>query len=550
METDGSKAVIKEREIETFTSRATAVTFFEDRAEVTRFAEIALNQKSGWVALSGVSPFVDERTVSARVVSGPGSVRAARVRWHAHRNTAIGSAEMEELRAEERASRQTFEAASRARERGERRVDQINALHTKWAADAAKVARGAREEAKRETWRTAWNVLAAAIDEAHKDIAAATSDRDFAEEAMHRAAMRLREGAMVTPHYEATIEVDLAAEGAEDDGVQTVGLEVVYRVPFALWRPEHKFRLTVSTANDPPKPGAASAAESTGTVEILTWATAWHAAGETWENVRARFSTARPAADASPPLLRDDVLHLRRKTAEERSHVMVEAREQTQQTAGIERGVRAVEEMPGVEDGGEPLFLEASEPLTILGNGRPFRVVVGKRTLPCSVDRVLYPELNGALHVRVTATLTGTPLLAGPVQIAREKGIVGKSKVGFIAPGEPFEMGFGADDGVRSRRHVEEQRDTTAIIGTQKIKRKVDIFLSNLSREAKTLKVTERVPVSEIEDVEISITDAGDFGARNAEGFLHANIALTANETRRISFSYEIRAGSNVVLSF
>ncbi|MEZ4315056.1 MAG: hypothetical protein R3F14_44145 [Polyangiaceae bacterium] len=52
----------------------------------------------------------------------------------------------------------------------------------------------------------------------------------------------------------------------------------------------------------------------------------WHAAGEKWEGVRARFSTARPARDAAPPLVRDDILHLRRKTAEERTRVIVEAR--------------------------------------------------------------------------------------------------------------------------------------------------------------------------------------------------------------------------------
>ena len=56
--------------------------------------------------------------------------------------------------------------------------------------------------------------------------------------------------------------------------------------------------------------------------------------------------------------------------------------------------------------------------------------------------------------------------------------------------------------------------------------------------------------VSDFEDVEISITEAGDFGARDADGFVSAKVSLAAQETRRISFAYEIRAGSNVVLTF
>lgn len=526
-------------------SRAIAVTFFEDRAEVVRSATVTLARGSSWIALEGVSPFVDERTVSARVAKGKGSVNAARVRWRVHQEASLGREEIERLRAEEQAARRAEGDAVRARARGDRRVDQVNALYTKWAAEAAKVAAGVRAAERAKAWRDAWSALTDAVDEAHTSISAASEERERAAEIAARAQLRLREGTIASPHHEATIEVDLDAH--EDDAELTV--EITYRVPCALWRPEHLFRLA---APDPaaPEPAAKPAAKSARSIEIVTWATVWHAAGEAWEGVRARFSTARPARDAAPPLLRDDVLHLRRKTAEERSRVLVEAREQTQQTAGLDRGTRAVDEMPGVDDGGEPLVLEAPQPLTIPANGRPLRVEVSRRTLPAQVDRVLYSELGGAAHLRATATLAGPPLLAGPVRVARGPALVGRSKTPFVGTGEPFEIGFGPDDGVRARRHVEEQRDTTAIIGTQKIKRKVDVFLSNLSGEPRSLQVTERVPVSEIEDVEITITDPGDFGPRDPDGFLVARLSLSPQETRRLSFAYEIRAGSNVVLSF
>lgn len=544
--------------IEVAASRAVAVTFFEDRAEVVRQAAVMLLRGSQWIAVAGVSPFVDERTVAARVAKGSATVNAARVRWRAHQETALGREEVERLRAEEKAARRAVEEAGRARARGDRRVDQVNALHTKWASEIAKVAPGVRAEERAAAWRAAWTALASASDEAHGAISAANEQREIAEETAARAELRLREGTVAKPRFEAVIEVDL--DGAEDG--DEVVIEVTYRVPCAIWRPEHLFRLAgvektesveraeksdkadkVERGDRLGKPGARS-------IEIVTSATVWHAAGEVWEGVKARFSTARPARDAAPPLVRDDVLHLRRKTAEERARVIVEAREQANQVAGLDRGTRAVEEMPGVDDGGEPLVLEAAEPLTIASDGRPLRVEVSRRILSAEVDRVLYPELGGAAHLRATATNTGAPLLAGPVRVARGAGLVGRSKVGFVGTGEPFEIGFGADDGVRARRHVEEQRDTTAIIGTQKIRRRVDVFLSNLSGEAKALTVTERVPVSEIADVEITMLEAPDFAAKDADGFLRARVSLAAQETKRLSFSYEIRAGSNVVLPF
>ena len=532
-----------EAEIDPVPSRAIAVTFFEDRAEVVRSATVKVGRGSSWIALSGVSPFVDERTVSARVAKGGGAVNAARVRWRVHHEAALGREEIDRLRAEEQAARRALEDAARARARGDRKVDQINALYTRWSAEAAKVAAGVRAEDRARAWRDAWSALTVAVEEAHRSITASTEDRERAEEILSRAQLRLREGSVATPRHEAAIEVDV--EGPDDGAEVTV--EVTYRVPCALWRPEHLLRLVAKQERGERDKAASEGADE---IEIVTWAAVWHAAGETWEGVRARFSTARPARDAAPPLVRDDVLYLRRKTAEERTRVLVEAREQTQQAAGLDRGTRSVDEMPGVDDGGEPLVLESVEPLTIASDGRPLRVEVTRRTLAAEVDRVLYPELGGAAHLRATATLSGLPLLAGPVRVARGTGLVGRSKVGFVGSGEPFEIGFGPDDGVRARRHVEEQRDTTAIIGTQKIKRRVDVFLSNLSGEARALKVTERVPVSEIADVEITITEAGDFGARDADGFVSAKVSLAAQETRRLSFAYEIRAGSNVVLPF
>lgn len=527
-------------------SRAVAVTFFEDRAEVVRRAKVMLLRGSQWIAIAGVSPFVDERTVSARArpsgsteAAAP-TINAARVRWRAHDETALDRRDVERLETEAKAARRAVDEAQRARVRADRRVDQVNALCTRWAAEIAKVAAGVRAEDRIAAWRSAWSALADAASEAHVAIAASAEQREIATDVVARAEARLREGTVARPRFEAVIEVDV--EGAEDG--EEAEIEVTYRVPCAMWRPEHLFRLE----GDAPERSEKQASKRS--IEVVTWAAVWHAAGEIWEGVTARFSTARPARDAAPPLVRDDVLYLRRKTAEERSRVIVEAREQANQTAGLDRGARAVDEMPGVDDGGEPLVLTAKEPLTIAGDGRPHRVEVDRRVVPAEVDRILYPEIEGAAHLRATATLSGTPLLAGPVRVARGASFVGRSKIGFLAPGEPFEIGFGPDDGVRARRHVEEQRDTTAIIGTQKIRRRVDVFLSNLSGAPRTLTLTERVPVSEIEDVEIAMLESSDFQSKDADGLLRAKVTLAPQETKRLGFAYEIRAGSNVVLPF
>ena len=182
-------------------------------------------------------------------------------------------------------------------------------------------------------------------------------------------------------------------------------------------------------------------------------------------------------------------------------------------------------------------------------NGQPVRVEVARILLPARVSRVAYPEIAFTAHYRATLELSAPqPLLAGPARLARDQSLVGRSRLGFAAPGQAFEVGFGPDDAVRIRRRRTEKRDRVPVIGTQKIVREVTVFLSNLSDESRILDVVERVPVSEVQAVEIKLLDTEGWDLDAKDGFLSASIDLGPRQTLERSFKYEIRAGSDVVL--
>ena len=523
-------------------SRAVRVMLFEDRAEVTRVAHVSLAAGSAWIAIGGVSPFIDERSVQARSRSADGDgaavqgvrVVSARVRWRAHMEKALGREQIEAVEAKARDAERTLAGARHALDRAERAEARATALRAAWIAGVSAVPRRAREAEVLASWRDSLRAIEATTTEALTQGAAAREARARAQDTLDVAVSVLATGTMERPRHEAVIEVEIHAQEARE-----AAIEVTYRVPCALWRPEHVVRLAA------PTPAQSKEAP----LEILTVATAWQLTGEAWDDVEVRFSTARPARVASPPLLSDDVLHARRKTDEERRRVEVSLREQAVQVAGLDRGTRAVDEMPGVDDGGEPMLLSPKEKVTIASDGRPFRVEVHRTTVPAKIERVLFPEVAEVAHLRATATLAkGGPLLAGPVRVARGPSLVGRAKIDFVGKGEPFEIGLGADDGVRVRRETTEERDTTALIGTQRIKRRVQVFLSNLSNEPKTVLVTERVPVSEIDEVAITLTDAGGFVLEGRDGFLRREVDLGPHETAELSLGYEIKAAAKVVL--
>ncbi len=517
-------------------SRAERVTLFEDRAEVVRRATLRVEAGSSWVAIVGVSLVVDDATVQAKVISGAARVLSARVLRKVRTEAALGREEIEKLEASVREASAQVAAAQQAIERAQRLEQHHFKLAQEWVAAVALGPKNASDPTVLASYREALAAIDASAQATLAERARARAEQARAERERARAEERLREGRQEKPRYAAAIELELdAREGGE------VELELVYRLPCALWRPEHLARL----AEGAPTEGASSA----GKIELVTHATAWQRTGERWEDVTLRFSTARPARAASAPELRDDLLLTRRKTDEERRQIVIAAREQAIQLAGLERGERAVEEMPGVDDGGEPVLYEGKERVTLTSNGRPFRVEIGRVSVEAELARVILGQRAPVAHLRATATLEGAgPLLAGPVRLARGASMVGRARLDFVGKGEPFELGFGPDDAIRVRRAEEEERDTTAITGAQRIKRKVTLYLSNLSGSARRALLTERIPVSEIEDVEIALLAAGPFTHEAMDGCLKAVVDLGPQATRTITYSFELRAGSRVSL--
>lgn len=508
------------------------VTFFEDRAEVVRVARCQVPAGRSRVRAGGLTLLVDDRSLACKAPPESGvDVVYGRVR---RRVEHVASASAEELQALEyhlEELRTKLSVLERAVDGAGVESRRVVGMMEPWLK-AVSVVPSRASDARAEL-ESAYAAIDRATIEALDRQARLDVDKEQQSLEISRETARVAQARVKKPRFEAFAEIEVVAEKATE-----VVIEIVYRTPCALWRPEHLARLTRKGELDK------------GEITFTTFAAVWQITGESWVDVPCRFSTARPARSAAAPLLREDVLYSRKKSDAERKQIVVDAREQAISTAGLARGTRDVDEMPGVEDGGEAQWLTGQSPATLPSDGRPVRVPVGERTIACSVTRVAYPELGPATHLRATATLEGPgPLLAGPVTVGREREIVGASTIKFVGPGEPFELGFGLDDGLRVRRKVVDKRKTTQITGTQHVDRTVHVFVSNLGDQARALSVIERVPVSEVEDVEIHVeSDTSPQPTRDADGIATFKVDVAPRATTEIVLHYRIEAGSNVVL--
>jgi hypothetical protein len=331
----------------------------------------------------------------------------------------------------------------------------------------------------------------------------------------------------------ARLVIDVIAERATDAVVTAT-----YVVPGAAWRPYHRARL-VREANRLDEPGSlrrGSAAEGQrAVVEWQTTACVWQATGEDWTDVDLTCSLERPSLGVEPPELADDELHARKKP----DTVVVEAREQEHETTGEGGGAT---EVPGIDDGGLGLRLVAPR-VTVRADGAPHRVPVGGFTAQAQLSYVAVPLRSPWVHLRARVINSGAqPLLAGPVDLIMSSGYVGRAEVGFVAPGEKLYLGFGPDPELRLHRTQSKDRDDAGLLGGWNVQTvRIAVRLSNLGAERREVVVTERVPISEVEQVEVHTSSPEAYLLDDAHGEDITQVTARALDERGlVSWSVEL----------
>lgn len=474
-----------------FSAPITAVTVLEDRASVTRRGSAQLAAGQHRLVIERVSPVLADKTLTASVAGAKVlDVRCERylAPW---RDPGAGDATaVTQLVADKRAlvTRREHAEARAASARAE--SEGLRALVAAAHADLAVAA-------TRGTAHPDAAAQLAQLDAADKDARARVVDAELEYQQLSSALSRL-EARIATAQAEAGEEaarlvVDVLVEAATD-----ATLTVSYVVPGAAWRPYHRAVL----------------ARAAGRVDWTTTACVWQATGEDWTEVDLTCSLERPSLGVEPPELADDELRARKRP----DQITVEARDQDVQTTGLGAGPLQV---PGIDDGGLGLTLSAPR-TTVKADGLPHRVPVGGFTAPAQLSLVAIPLKSPWVHLRARIVNVGqAPLLAGPVDLIMASGYVGRAELGFVAPGEKFYLGFGPESEIRVHRTETRERDEAGLLGGWNVQTvRVAVRLSNLGTERRQIDVTERIPISEVEqvDVQVSSPDAYLLGVDEQPG--------------------------------
>lgn len=490
------------------------VVVMEDRAQVERSGEVEAAGPLTRFEVPALSPVAVDRSLRVEV-QGLQLIDARVVRrWRPEPVPAAGS-----LAARVRALEDELAAHTDAAARLDAQVAVVaGARADLLRAIAQGVAVGRADAA-------AWSQHLATLDEARArvDDARRAAARDVAAAESRLAEARAAHAAAETPPHVFECALALTVAGAGRARVRAA-----YLVPCAVWRPAYRASLR------------------DGRVLLEADAVIWQRTGERWEDVALACSTARPALGTRPPALAPDLLTLRAKSAAESRAVTVDLREE----AIAKAGEGGTSEMPGLDDGGEARLLAAADRVTVRDDGQPHRIALRRFEAEARLELVCPAELTPAVAtVARLPNAGGQPLLAGPVDLVRTGGFVGRTSLPYAAPGETMRLSFGAEDGLRVVRSVEDETSEARLTGRRTRVRTVALFVSNLRPEPARLVIEERVPVSEVEEVTVELLRARCQPAPaevSRDGIARLEIDVGPRTTRECRFVWQLSAAAKV----
>jgi uncharacterized protein (TIGR02231 family) len=505
-----------------------AVTVYQDRAQVTRSVTVPLKPGSQIIAVEGLPVLLQDDSVR---VDGKGTARATITGIEVKRSFLSQTAD-------KRVKEIEAELKQLERKLGGLDARKAGLLAQKGFVDSIKVAWGERISQQLAIGKPTTGELNEAMGFVGSNtVKVEDQQRDIEQE---KQAIKEQMDALKRKKQEATGSyrkesktVEVAVETTKE-GKLTLDLSGV--VNQATWEPSYDVRL----------------AQDGISAELTYRAQVRQQTGEDWNNVPLTLSTARPASGGAPPTLypwrisfyrpmpmampaaapmRSYKKAAKAMMADNFAESAVEP-EEAPAPAAFQTAQAAAE--------GTSIAFKIPKPVDIPSDNTRHSTVIALEKLPVSTEYGTVPKLSPVAYL--TAELVnnaGWPLLPGTVKIFSGNTFVGSADMKQVASGEKFTLPFGSDDQITVKREELKQHKEAGLFGKNRMGYRSTITVTNFRKEAQTISVKDQLPLAGDSEIKISLEEATlQPTEKKDDGTLIWKMKLAAGEKK--VFSYEI----------
>ncbi len=341
-------------------------------------------------------------------------------------------------------------------------------------------------------------------------------------------------------------------------------LSLRYQVPDASWSALYDARLGTGSRTAAPK------------LTLTRRASITQRTAEPWEDVALLLSTTRPTAGSAAPELwpitvdfpADRPLAAPQPRPVAPTSDMTMAQRGRDASSGLAAGQaadeeRAAKEMSEVAErraeadvGAFQAVFTVPGRLSVPNTGEAKRVQIDEADIEPSLMVRAVPRVDARAFLYAKFALPkAAPYLAGSVSLFRDGTFVGGGRLPQLSPGEEHEMGFGADDRVRVKHAViEEKRGETGLISAMRTDtRSYRLTIRNLHERPIAFSVRDQLPVAGNQEIKVELVGRTPPTRKDLDdrrGVLAWEDRLAPDEERAIEFAYRMSwpSGKSIVL--
>ncbi|MEQ1711423.1 MAG: mucoidy inhibitor MuiA family protein [Hyphomicrobium sp.] len=332
---------------------------------------------------------------------------------------------------------------------------------------------------------------------------------------------------------------------------------VRYQVSSANWSALYDARLSTGTKAVAPK------------LELVRRASVTQRSGEAWTDVAIALSTTRPTSAAAAPELnpvtidfepefkpkpvaspapaaRRDMMGGLAGAPIAESSVDAMADGDLPRARTMAKAVAAQEVRAEVVNAPFQAIFNVPGKLTIAETGEAKRVQLTSDSLDPALSIRAVPKRDQKAYLYAKLVLPkGAPILAGPVSLFRDGTFVGTGRLPLLSPAEEHELGFGADDLVRVKYAVaDEKKGETGIISSSKTdSRNYKITLKSQHERSMAYTVVDQLPVSQQQEIRVDLVARPQPTRQNLDdkrGVLSWEGKIEPDEEKVIEHGYRI----------
>ncbi|UPH71968.1 mucoidy inhibitor MuiA family protein [Abyssibius alkaniclasticus] len=433
-------------------------------------------------------------------------------------------AEIERLEDAVQAKDYEVEAATQRQRAAEAQIAFLNAIGQSKAADQLDSASAEDLRAIAAMIGEETNAALAAALQARIDATALRGESNDLREELADARQRL--AALLLPENDSPrLSIAVSAEAATSGT-----LEISYLVEFAFWMPVYDVNLSL---------------EETPALDVDRSIVVSQETGENWDNILLTVSTARPSDQSAPSDIYPLIARIKPPTQNEAlSDAMGATAFAAPAPIIVEEAMRA--EPFAARYQGQTVVYDMASPVSLAGDGTEVQLALDSKALEVDVTALAVPASDAtAFYMAEITNGSGEILLPGNARLFRDGAMIGEAQLPLTAAGKTIDLPFGAIEGLLVSRRIlsREEGDTGVFTSSNRRGDRFEITAENVTGLPYDLRILDRVPVSEQEDLTVNVTANPRISATEVDGkrgVVAWDLTLSPGQEQTITFGYEL----------